>query len=84
MTRHLTKPAGKLWVNWLFSERGQESVQNTLSWSARREGFDTPVVDADWWEQSPEDPRLVQEDVVDKNYDDLLKTFNDLVGSAEE
>ena len=78
------EPAGKLWVNWLFSERGQESVQNTLSWSASREGFDTPVVDAEWWEQTPEDPRLVQEDVVDKNYDDLLKTFNDLVGSAEE
>jgi iron(III) transport system substrate-binding protein len=76
--------AGRLWLNWMFSERGQQSVQDTLSWTARREGFDAPVVDADWWEQTPEDPRLVQEDVVDENYDDLLKTFNDLAGSAEE
>lgn len=76
--------AGQLWTNWIFSERGQESVQETLSWTARREGFDTPVVDAEWWEQTPEDPRLVQEDVVDENYDDLLQTFNDLAGSATE
>ena len=74
---------GKLFINWLYSARGQKAVQDTLSWSARRDGFDTPVIKADWWNE-PTDPRLVQEDVVDKNYDDLLATFNDEMGKAKE
>lgn len=75
--------AGKVFINWLYSESGQAAVQETLAWSARREGFDTPVSDAPWW-QEPKDPRLVQEDVVEKNYDDLYETFNNVMGAAEE
>ena len=74
---------GQLFVNWLFSEAGQLAVQDTWSFNALREGFDTPVVDAPWW-QTPEDPRVVDEQLLNQRYDELVTTFNNLFGNAQD
>ena len=71
--------AGKLFINWLFSEAGQEAVQETWSYTAMRDGFTTPVVDADWW-VVPADRRATDEDIVDKNYGQLVASFAGLFG----
>lgn len=73
--------AGQLFINWLFSEAGQLAVQETYAFAARRDGMDTPVVDADWWE-IPEDARLTDETIVGTNYEDLAETFNNLFGKS--
>lgn len=73
---------GKLFINWLFSEAGQLAVQDTWSFNALREGVDTPVVDADWWE-IPEDSRVVDEEVLSRHEDELVDTFNNLFGNAQ-
>lgn len=77
--------AGKLFINWLMSEAGQSAIQENWAWSARREGFSQPVVDADWWEVPTQEQRsLTDEDLVAKNYDDLVATFSRLFGGAAE
>jgi iron(III) transport system substrate-binding protein len=76
--------AGKLYMNWLYSEDGQTAVQETLSWTARREGFTRPVIDADWWDNNPRDARLVEESLVSENYTDLRRTFNAEMGAAQK
>lgn len=67
--------AGKLFLNWLFSENGQEAVQETWSYTAARDGFNTPVIEADWW-KLPDDQRPTDEEIVSKNYSQLVNTFN--------
>jgi ABC-type Fe3+ transport system substrate-binding protein len=67
--------AGRLFVDWLFSEAGQLAVQETWSFDARREGIDTPVVDAGWWD-IPADTRHTDEGLVDESYADLVATFD--------
>lgn len=74
---------GKLFINWLFSEAGQRAVQETWSFSALRAGFNTPVVDADWW-QTPKDARVVDEDLLNQRYSELVATFNSLFGAASK
>lgn len=75
--------AGKLLINWLMSEDGQLAIQESYAWSARREGMDAPVVDAEWW-KIPEDRRATDEALVDENYSDLVSTFNDEFAKAAE
>ncbi len=73
--------AGKLFINWLLSEPGQIAVQDTFAFSARRDGMDVPVIDADWW-QIPDDIRYTDENLVDTRYQELSTTFNRLFGAA--
>lgn len=73
--------AGALFSNWLLSEAGQTAVQDTFAYNARRQGFDRPVIDEDWWE-TPKDVRFVNEDQVEQRYHALDQRFNDLFGGA--
>ncbi|MFC9335965.1 extracellular solute-binding protein [Arthrobacter sp. NPDC057009] len=77
------KAGAELFTNWLFSEAGQKAVQDTWAFSSLRDGFDTPVVDADWW-QSPEDARVIDEDLVNSRHKELVATFNTMFGAAKE
>ncbi len=74
--------AGKLFANWLFSEAGQAAVQETWSFSALRKGFNAPVTDADWW-TAPEDPRIVDEQLLNNRHSELVVTINKLFGGAK-
>jgi iron(III) transport system substrate-binding protein len=74
---------GQLLSNWLFSEAGQMAVQNAWAYSSLRDGFETPVVDAEWW-QVPEDPRTVDEDVVKSRHAELVTTFNTMFSAAKK
>lgn len=74
--------AGKLFLNWLFSADGQEAVQETWSYTAAREGFSTPVIDADWW-KLPDDKRPTDENIVSQNYSKLVNTFNSEFGQEK-
>jgi ABC-type Fe3+ transport system substrate-binding protein len=73
---------GQLFTNWLFSEAGQAAVQETWAFSSLRDGFETPVIDADWW-QVPEDPRVIDEDVVNSRHKELVDTFNSTFRGAK-
>ena len=75
--------AAKLFVNWLFTEHGQQAVQDFWYYNALREGFDSPLIDAEWW-KVPEDRRLTDEDMVAKNYSHLVETFNNWFGAAND
>ncbi|MFJ5698647.1 ABC transporter substrate-binding protein [Arthrobacter sp. NPDC093139] len=76
------KAGAELFTNWLFSEAGQKAVQDTWAFSSLRDGFETPVIDADWW-QAPEDPRVIDEDVVNSRHKELVTTFNSMFGAAK-
>ncbi len=73
--------AGQLFINWLLSENGQQAVQDTFAYNARREGFDAPVIDEEWW-QTPKDVRIVNEQAVVANQQDLTALFSGLFGGA--
>ena len=73
--------AGKLFINWLLSERGQIAVQDTFAFSARREGMEVPVVEADWW-QIPDDIRYTDESIVESRYQELSGMFDRLFGAT--
>ena len=75
--------AAKLFVNWLFTESGQQAVQDTLSYNALRDGFDKPLIDAEWW-QVPEDQRLTDENLTGRNYNHLVEIFDSLFGAASD
>ena len=75
--------AAKLFVNWLYTEDGQRAVQDTWSYNALRDGFDTPLIDAEWW-HVPEDLRLTDEDLTARNYNHLVETFNSMFGAAKD
>ena len=75
--------AAKLFVNWLYTEDGQRAVQDSWYYNSLREGFDTPLIDADWW-QVPEDQRLSDEDLTAKNYPQLVEMFDGLFGAASD
>jgi iron(III) transport system substrate-binding protein len=74
--------AGKLFINWLLSEPGQIAVQDTFAFSARREGMQVPVVDADWW-RIPNDIRYTDESIVESRFQELSALFNGLFGAAK-
>ena len=75
--------AAQLFLNWLYTEEGQQAIQDTWSYNAIRDGFDTPLIDAEWW-QVPEDQRLVDEDLTAKNYNHLVQMFNGMFGAASD
>ena len=75
--------AAKLFVNWLYTEDGQRAVQETWAFNALRDGFDTPLIDAEWW-QVPEDQRLTDENLTAKNYDHLVEIFDSMFGAAND
>ena len=75
--------AAKLFVNWLYTENGQQTVQDTWSYNALRDGFDMPLIDAEWW-KVPEDQRLTDENLTGKNYDHLVQIFNSWFGAAND
>ncbi len=75
--------AGQLFINWLLSEKGQTAVQDTFAYSARRQGFNRPVIEADWWE-TPADVRFVDEDQVEERFTALNERFNQLFGGAPQ
>lgn len=72
-------PAAKLYVNWLLSEDGQMAVQESLVYGARREGLDVPIENAI---EPPEEVHLVDEDVLEENYPELVTRFEELFGGA--
>jgi iron(III) transport system substrate-binding protein len=74
---------GQLFTNWLFSEAGQKAVQDTWAFSSLRDGFDTPVIEADWW-QVHEDARVIDEELVNRRHKELVNTFNSMFSSAKE
>ena len=74
-------PGGQLFINWLLSEDGQQAVQDTVGYTARRKGFDVPVIDEDWW-QPPQDERFVDEAAVKTNQQALTTLFDSLIGGA--
>lgn len=74
---------GQLFTNWLFSEAGQKAVQDTWAFSSLRDGFDSPVIDADWW-QVHEDARVIDEELVNRRHKELVDTFNSMFSSAKE
>jgi len=76
------EPGAELFTNWLFSESGQDAVQQSWAFVSMREGFDKPVIDADWW-QLPEDPRVIDESVVNERYQDLVDTFTATFGAGK-
>jgi iron(III) transport system substrate-binding protein len=74
--------AGKLFINWLLSEPGQNAVQDTYAFSARREGMNVPVVDAEWW-QIPDDIRYTDESIVESRFPELSDMFNHMFSAAK-
>ncbi len=76
-------PGGQLFIDWILSETGQQAVQETFAYTARREGFDTPVIDEDWWQQ-PEDIRVVDEATVIAEQQNLTTLFDSLFGGAAQ
>ena len=75
--------AAKLFVNWLYTDDGQLAVQETWGYNSLRNGFDKPVIDAEWWKVA-EDRRLIDEDLTAKNYSHLVETFNGMFGAASD
>jgi ABC-type Fe3+ transport system substrate-binding protein len=75
--------AAKLFVNWLYTENGQQATQDTWAYNALRDGFDKPLIDAEWW-HVPEDQRLSDENLTAKNYDQLVQMFNSMFGAAKD
>ncbi len=73
--------AGKLFINWIMSESGQRAVQEDFGYNARLEGFDEPVIAADWWEK-PTDVRVADPELVSGQYQELSNTFNQLFGGS--
>ena len=74
---------GQLFTNWLFSEAGQLAIQDSWALTSLRDGFETPVIDADWW-RAPEDPRAIDEEVVKGRHAELVNTFNSMFSAAKK
>ena len=75
--------AGKLFVNWILTETGQRIVQENFAYNAKRQGFDEPVLEEDWWVE-PTDVRFADEALLTEKNDDLTKTFGELFGTPED
>lgn len=74
---------GKLFINWIMSEAGQSVVQEALSYNARREGFDEPVIVDEGW-NPPDDLRFLDETVAVERGPEMTELFDSIVGTAQE
>ena len=74
--------AGKLFINWLMSETGQREMQETMGFQTMRQGFDEPVTSEEYFQQNGT-VEIVDEQLLDKNIDQLIPLIDGMFGGGQ-